>query len=324
MNITEINEIHGLDTVGGLDVIINVSLTLFLNTLLLLIFAYLHSVSLAKQCVLLDLYKEFLIVHTLCISLINALPITICTYGYPMNLIPATIVTFCLAIGTIVLLLLANVIHLLKYRMNKEKMLDPPMPWGEDEQKGLMWIRVFCWGFSIGFVVTTYVFGMQPVYYHLLIGQDYDDMSFIHPSISTLLLVTCGLFVVGESYCQKNNDGRAFDPVVTRRLKYLALSIAFVAVLAAIGNIFIETPIPRGQFKIWIRRKSLTFKIVLIVEIMITLGTILKADLVKSYVFKLLNNVYDHAFFLNIYLVPLLLFTLIHGCLFIVYRLFDI
>ena len=324
MNISGINDIQVDYPVDGFNIVISVSLTLVFNTLLCLIFAYLHSVTLAKECLLLCLYKEFVIVLVLCSCLVNGLSIGIYTYGYPMNWILATIITGSLRIGMIILLLIANVVHLIKYRMNKEKMLDPPMPWGNDEQKGLMWIRVFCWGFSIGFVVTTYVFGMQPVYYHLLIGQDYDDMSFIHPSISTLLLVTCGLFVVGESYCQKNNDGRAFDPVVTRRLKYLALSIAFVAVLAAIGNIFIETPIPRGQFKIWIRRKSLTFKIVLIVEIMITLGTILKADLVKSYVFKLLKNVYDHAFFLNIYLVPLLLFTLIHGCLFIVYRLFDI
>ena len=239
MNISWINDIQVDYPVDGFNIVISVSLTLVFNTLLCLIFAYLHSVTFAKECLLLCLYKEFVIFLVLCSCLVNGLSIGIYTYGYPMNWIPATIITGCLRIGIIILLLIANVVHLIKYRMNKEKMLDPPMPWGDDEQKGLMWIRVFCWGFSIGFVVTTYVFGMQPVYYHLLIGQDHDDMSFIHPSISTLLLVTCGLFVVGESYCQKNNDGRAFDPVVTRRLKYLALSIAFVAVLVLVADAFL-------------------------------------------------------------------------------------
>ena len=323
MNITEINEIHGLDTVGGLDVIINVSLTLFLNTLLLLIFAYLHSVSLAKQCVLLDLYKEFLIVHTLCISLINALPITICNYGYPMNLIPATIVTFCLAIGTIVLLLLANVIHLLKYSMNKEKMLDPPMPWGEDEQKGLMWIRVFCWGFSIGFVIIMHLCGIHTVFYHLSIGKVVNQsVTFITSGLNVSLLATCTLFIVGEKYYQKNNNGQAFDPVISRRLKFLVLGFVVAVLFYAILNILSETPAMSMQFNIWIRRKLFTS--VLIVKIVIAIGTISMADQVRSFVLKLLTNIYDQVFFLNIYLVPLFLFIFINGSLCIVYHVFDI
>ena len=300
MNITEINEIHGLDTVGGLDVIINVSLTLVLNTLLLLIFAYLHSVSLAKQCVLLDLYKEFLIVHTLCISLINALPITICTYGHPMNLIPATIVTFCLAIGTIVLLLLANVIHLLKYRMNKEKMLDPPMPWGDDEQRGMIWIRVFCWGVSIGFVITVYVCGIHTALYHTSIGKDFDrSIPIIHSGFNIFLVATCTIFIIGENYYLKSNDGQVFDPVVSRRLKYLILGFVLAALFSAISNIFIHTALM--PLSIWIQRKR--FVLMLIVEIVMVICTILNSDQLRSYISKLMTDIYDQSNLSMIYLV---------------------
>ena len=166
--------------VDGIDIVINVLLSLVLNTLLCLVFAYLHSVNIAKQCVLLSLYKEFIIVLVLTLTMGNLISIGMYTHGYPMNWIPATIITIFMRIGFIVLLLLANIIQLLKYRMNKEKMLDPPMPWGEDELKGVIWIRVFCWGFSIGFVIIMHLCGVHTVYYYIAIGQGESNQSDIY------------------------------------------------------------------------------------------------------------------------------------------------
>ena len=120
-DITELSElIQDTSPVDGIDIVVNVSLSLILNTLLFLIFAYLHNLTMAKQCILLALYKEFIIVLVLCLWLINSLPIGIYFYGYPMHWIPAQIITFFLTIGITELLLVANVIHFLKYRMNKE------------------------------------------------------------------------------------------------------------------------------------------------------------------------------------------------------------
>ena len=132
MNLTGLNKFNGGITglsemikdnsvVDGVDILINVSLSLVLNALLCLIFAYLHNLTLAKQCVLFALYKELIIVLVLCLCLINSIPIGTYIYGYPMHWIHAKIITFFLKIGTTELLLVANVIHFLKYRMNKEK-----------------------------------------------------------------------------------------------------------------------------------------------------------------------------------------------------------
>ena len=69
-DITELSElIQDTSPVDGIDIVVNVSLSLILNTLLFLIFAYLHNLTMAKQCILLALYKEFIIVLVLTLSL---------------------------------------------------------------------------------------------------------------------------------------------------------------------------------------------------------------------------------------------------------------
>ena len=323
MNINEASGINVDVPVDGFNLVISVSLTLVLNTLLCLIFAYLHSLTLAKECMLLLLYKEFIIALVLCSGLINGLSIGIYTYGYPMHWIPATIMTVCLRIGTINLLLLAKIVQYLKYRMNKEKILDPPMPWGEDEERGLIWIRVFCWGFAIGFVTTMHFCGIHTAYYHLAIGQGVNQSGpSINSGLNIFLLATCALFIAGEYYHQKKNDGQAFDPVVSRRLKFLVLGFVAAALFAAIVNILTNTPTTSIQFDIWIRRKFFTN--VLIVEIVIAIGTLSMVGQVKLHAMKLLTNIYEQVFFLNIYLVPLFLFIFINGSLCIVYHVFDI
>ena len=321
MNISGINDIQVDYPVDGFNIVISVSLTLVFNTLLCLIFAYLHSVTLAKECLLLRLYKEFIIVLVLCSCLGNGLSIGIYTYGYPMHWIPATIITGCLRIGAIILLLIANVVHLLKYRMNKEKMLDPPMPWGDDEQRGMIWIRVFCWGLSAGFVITMYVCGIHTALYHSSIGEDFDrSIPIIHSGFNIFLVATCAIFIIGENYYLKTNDGQAFDPVVSRRLKYLVLGFVFALLFSAISNIFIQTTLV--SLGIWIQKKR--FVLMLIVEIVMAICTILNSDQLRSYISKLMTTIYEQAFFLNIYLVPLFLSIIINGGIYIVYKVLDI
>ena len=141
-------------------------------------------------------------------------------------------------------------------------------------------------------------------------------------ALGSVAFTTCSFLMVGEKYCQKYNDGQAFDPIVTRRLKYLILGFLLVSLFLAITTIFVNTPSTPWLFGVWSRGKMLT--ILLIGHLVIAIGTISNADQIKSYILKLMTNIYDQAFFLNIYFVPLFLFILIHGCLYIFYRAFDI
>ena len=62
----------------------------------------------------------------------------------------------------------------------------------------------------------------------------------------------------------------------------------------------------------------------LIVEIVMAICTILNSDQLRSYISKLLTTIYEQAFFLNIYLVPLFLSIIINGGIYIVYKVLDI
>jgi len=207
--------------------------------------------------------------------------------------------------------------------MSKEKMLDPPMPWVDDEQRGIIWIRVFCWGFSIVLSITMYAYGIPTPFYYSSIGKVIDPSApIIHSGINIFLFTTCAFFLVGEKYYHKNNDGQTFDPITTRKLKYLSLGFVLAVLFLTISPVFVNIPSTPKQFGVWIRGKM--FTTTLIVHLVIAIGTISNADHIKSYILKLMTNTYDQAFFLNIYLVPLFLFILIHGFLYIVYRVLDI
>ena len=195
------------------------------------------------------------------------------------------------------------------------------MPWGDDEQRGMIWIRVFCWGLSIGFVITTYVCGIHTALYHSSIGKDFDrSIPIIHSGFNIFLVATCAIFIIGENYYLKTNDGQAFDPVVSRRLKYLILGFVLAALFGAISNIFIHTALM--PLSIWIQRKR--FVLMLIVEIVMAICTILNSDQLRSYISKLMTTIYEQAFFLNIYLVPFFLSIIINGGIYIVYKVLDI
>ena len=243
-------------------------------------------------------------------------------FTLPIGWIPGTMIHFSLRVGNIVLLLLANIITILKFRMSKEKMLDPLMPWGDDEKKGLMWIRTFCWVFSIGIVTTMYICGIRSTHFHLLTGQDVEQsMSYLDALLNIVLLGTCALLIIGENYYKIINQGDGFDPMVSKGVKYLVFGFLLIILATMIGNISILVPTIPIKFTIWLRRKSLF--VMLFVETVIAVCTILEADHIKSHVSKLVANILDQVFFLNIYLVPLIIFILMHSTLYIIYHVVD-
>ena len=322
MNTAGLNETYEYLQVNGVDLIIITSLTVVLNTLLFLLCSYLQSISLAKQCVLLYLYKDFLIVLILCLTWIEGASMLMYACTLPIDWILATIIHFCLRVWNIVILLLANIITILKFRMNKEKMLDPLMPWGDDEKRGLMWIRTFCWVFSIGIVTTMYVCGIKSTHFHLLTGQDVEEsMSYLDLLLNMVLLGTCALFIIGENYYQIINQGQGFDPTVSKNVKYLVFGFLLIILATMIGNMSILIPTIPLQFTIWLRRKSIF--VMLIVEIVIAVCIILEANNIKSHVSKFVANILDQVFFLNIYLVPLFIFIVMHSTIYTIYHLLD-
>ena len=58
--------------------------------------------------------------------------------------------------------------------MNRKNMLDPKMPWGEDDTGGIKCICGVCTTLTITFTLTMYGFGIYPKLYYWTIGEDPD------------------------------------------------------------------------------------------------------------------------------------------------------
>ena len=110
------------------------------NLLLVTILAYLKNLSLAKQCLLLCLYKD-LVALWICMNSSWEIRIILSYstgHGQGIDDVLSVVLSFCLWCVIGLSLLLMNVIAALKLYISKTNTLDPPMPWGTT--KILAWI----------------------------------------------------------------------------------------------------------------------------------------------------------------------------------------
>ena len=320
MNTTVSNTSSNHTLIDGFDVIITTIYSLAVNTLFGFIFAYLSNVSLAKQCVLLYLYKDFVLVLIAYFCWVEVAFIYVYTYGdVQIDWIPAAIITFGVRCGVSVLLSLAAVISFIKFRMKKETILDPAMPWGEDDEKGIKWIRMFCWGPSFGFLSTMYTCNIYPTLFYIMIGHDsMHSGSYTYVTMDVFLIATNVVLMVIGKYHKATNEQRSFEALVPMRILYLFWNFLL---LMGVGMIIVLVSISSLQYGFWIFRKLVY--ILFSVNTMVLAGMMLKTEQVKAYASKFARNMLDEAFLRSIYLVPATLFTLINGSLLIIYKVFN-
>ena len=96
-----------------------------------------------KECVLVYLYKDIVIVFILsnCIRLITLIVRYSNSSGLGISPTKANVIVFVHALLIVLILLLTNTINVVKCYILKSKVLDPPMPWGEDDVLGIKIIR---------------------------------------------------------------------------------------------------------------------------------------------------------------------------------------
>ena len=316
MSNTSLN--HSL--IDGFDVIITTIYSLAVNTLFGFIFAYLSNVSLAKQCLLLYLYKDFVLVFIAYSCWLEVSFLYVYAYGdVQIDWVPAAIITFGTRCGVSVLLLLAAVISFIKYRMKKETILDPAMPWGEDDEKGMKWIRIFCWGPTVGALSTMYACNIYPTLFYIMIGHDsMHSGSYIYVTMDVILVATNIILMVSGKYYKATNEQRSFEDLVPMRILYLFWNFLL---LLGIGMIIVLVSISSLQYGFWIFRKIVYISFS--VNTMVLAGMMLKTEHVKAYASKFARNMFDEAFLRSIYLVPATLFTLMNGSLLIIYKVFE-
>ena len=301
-----------------------------LTTITLLIMAYLNNVTLAVEGFLLYLYKEFLLVAILLGSIFE-LSLVFCylfRHGMSLEELKAKVVAFCTWCLTQYLLMLLNLISTLKLYMVRTKMLDPPMPFGVDENSGFRFLRTGCFAISIGFTSTMYGIGIYPQVYYLLRGNAMLNDSL--PIGVTLSIGICAFLLIAflitciAARFYLPTDGHMVNSVLPKQLNSLLIaSMVIFGSMILVWSLIYQNWSPIQDFDI-VDQWKLVYGINQIVHTTIGVNLIWRTPQVKSFVLKLLKDTKDKLFFLSIFIVPLLLALCMYATLYFVYQWFRI
>ena len=291
------------------------------GTASLLILSYLYNVSLAKEGLLLYLYRDFVII----LVSLRALWASFWLLKYLdksiINKFPTKLLVFCLYGGVLFIALVMNLISALKLFISKRKMLDPPIPWiGENESSGIWKIRIVCALLVVGFLSTMFGLGLYPKIYYGLIGQHVlgsqcllSDILF--KGILGLLMVICLITWTATLLHEKVSEQK-LDTVIPQTVNYflwIALSVVGVTLLGETLEIL--------DFR---TRWNIYQILITAGEIIIAFAIILKSDQLKSHSIRFLKNRMDDAFLWSIILTPILLVGFMYISLSIFYMFLDL
>ena len=85
--------------------------------------------------------------------------------------------------------MMLNIIGAIRLYMTKTMLLDPPLPWGNDDKFGVKMIRLIVGGISVGYPLILFPFEIYPKVYYDFVNQS-------HPKSASLFSVPCILQVV--------------------------------------------------------------------------------------------------------------------------------
>ena len=111
--------------------------------LMVIIYSYLYNMNSVNECVLLHLYKDFVAILItsriwLVIKVIvESFTITDLHNVAIMKQLTAQILSFTIFSLTNMVLMMLNIIAAIRLYMTKTMLLDPPMPWGNDDKFGI-------------------------------------------------------------------------------------------------------------------------------------------------------------------------------------------
>ena len=300
------------------------SLSMIISNLLLsVIISFLKSISLVKQCLMICVYED-LAMTMICLNSVWEIRLLL-SYsigdGLGITHTISLILSFCAFCLIGLLLLLMNFVSALKLYMNKTNLLDPPMPWGDDEKLGIITIRIICAILIIGVTSTLYGLSIYPKLYYLFAGLDSNDffkqpkVSIIYPFI-LLFLISTSLFTFLGAKFYKFRSLQLNEVPVPRQINYfLWMNMIFISLTIFISafNLLSE----RNHWKL--------FRLnIIILQVATPAFVILRNDQIKKYFYNLIKDTLDQIFFMQIYLTPAVLSFVMFCILHLIYGQFGI
>ena len=171
-NIEEAQNSNDLN-IGIIFVIFSILSLLTSTILLTFIWNYLKNAAITKECILLYLYEDSVGIVLIGSWVWFAIVISgyTTTTGATLGVYQVTILSFCIITIELQLLLILNVVSIIKLYTIKEMVLDPPIPWGDDDHDCIKILRIVSWMVITLFVVCMYAGGFYPKGYYYLIGD---------------------------------------------------------------------------------------------------------------------------------------------------------
>ena len=317
------NETQKWDWTTGCFVIFAILSLMTSTALLVLVLSYLNNVSMDKQCLLLYLFKDVVMIWILmnCVNAIRNFLFYFTGDELGIDEFPAKIISYCFSSLCLLLLVAINIIRALKLYMMKTKMLDPPMPWGDDDGSGIKLIRFVSIVVIIGLNTTLYGLGLDhKTFYNSLRGHlqssnalPEDDL--VHPLLYLLLVLSFALIsLTTKFYEYTNNQNTEYN--IPFQMNYFLWIVLVVIGFSSCVSVF-------EIFEVTTRMKL--FQIMNLMTLVITPAVvILSTSQLKSCAFRVIKNIPDEMFLLNIYMMPTFLTLLIYGTLYLVYQLLSI
>ena len=328
------------ENVVGITYMTLVSICLTISSLALgLIYSYLNTVGLAKESILLYLYQNFVVIWGLfhCVWISR----TIMTYfnkdiEAQMNPSGAMTLAFVSQTLTIAVLLQMIIIAIIKAYRTKHLMLDPPMPWGMDDQKGTMILQTICSITSLGLTSVGFILKQYPYWFFYFLGIDasrkqlngnkpfLDDLNFSTTVNSILTYTYIACWILGKYHqTEKNETSDNSIPMEMDDFSGVAsIVLVFISSIRFLLSKFdiVSMEMIRTSDEIRLQVVQIIFLLVFSVP---PVWILIRSGKIRCSAVKTMKTLHETIFFLNIYLTPLLITLLMYPCLCLLYNVLD-
>lgn len=288
----------------------------------LIIYSYLDNISLVRECVLLYCYKDVIAISIFLRVLI--LVKWIISYSKPnasenmtVGIMPAKLLAFGIFSFGLYTLLILNVISSIRLHVTKTMVLDPPMPWENDEALLMKKIRLAAGIISVTYPAIFYLLQIYPRMYYdfVTLKVEIPISSFVFSGILVFFLATFVITIMVEM-CYKTCNPHKNQSTFPRQINYMVLTnlIVYGYFLFEITFKFLDSNTRWMVFQLLISVLGLTTPLIAIV----------RSKKLSSYSIKYLKEKYDNAYLYYMYVIPFLLATFMYLSLMTLYSFVDV
>ena len=223
--------------IGSIFLIFSILSLLASTILLTFIWKYLKNATITKECILLYLYEDSVGIALIASWVWFAIVIScyITTTGGTLGVYEVTILSFCIITIELQLLLILNVVSIIKLYTIKKMVLDPPIPWGDDDHDGIRKLRIVTWMVVTLFVLGMYAGGFYPKAYYYLVSDnrsllDLPNGPVIFDGILGILFVIPTICTILASFYRQSEE----QSLATKRnQRFHHQLIIFILIIAA-------------------------------------------------------------------------------------------